>query len=102
MEHNANVGNHRQSTASNPPRILSPPSRPMTIASKRCFVTVGSTLFNELVEAATEDVDVLLALRSLQFAEIRVQCGSGRIPPGFGEAIAEDGEESWVGRRCGI
>jgi len=51
---------------------------------KRCFVTVGSTQFNELIFAVYSD-DFLKMLHSLDFRELFVQCGSGNIPDIFTE-----------------
>ena len=71
------------------------------MAGRSCFVTVGSTSFSELTTAVVTDADVLLALRLLKFAELRVQCGAGSIPHGFNHVV-DGNEESWVGSRCGI
>uniref|UniRef100_A0A915EPD9 UDP-N-acetylglucosamine transferase subunit ALG13 n=1 Tax=Ditylenchus dipsaci TaxID=166011 RepID=A0A915EPD9_9BILA len=69
-----------------------------------CFVTVGSTKFEGLVESVLSN-EVLSALQHLQFKELFIQCGSGEIPEGFkkvGKQGDGDAEQSWCDVRCGI
>ncbi len=71
----------------------------MSSTERRCFVTVGSTLFDELVHAVVGDADVLAALQSLQVTELRVQCGAGTIPKGFRREEKDGDGDVWRGQR---
>lgn len=66
--------------------------------NRRCFVTVGTTQFNELIESVTS-IEVLRTLFSLGVAELLIQCGDGRIPDGlYREKLLEpDDAEVWKG-----
>lgn len=66
--------------------------------NRRCFVTVGTTQFNELIESVTS-IEVLRTLFSLGVDELLIQCGDGRIPDGlYREKLLEpDDAEVWKG-----
>lgn len=49
----------------------------------RCFVTVGTTQFDELVQAVLSE-ESCRALKNLGITEVVAQCGRGSyLPPGF-------------------
>ncbi|KAI1724135.1 UDP-N-acetylglucosamine transferase subunit ALG13 like protein [Ditylenchus destructor] len=58
-----------------------------------CFVTVGSTQFNALIEAVLTE-EVLKALHQLNFDELFIQCGSGKIPEDYDQIV--DSDEQWT------
>jgi UDP-N-acetylglucosamine transferase subunit ALG13 len=49
----------------------------------KCFVTVGSTQFDELIESVLSD-DVLARLKSLGIDQLTIQFGAGKIPTYLG------------------
>jgi len=68
---------------------------------KLCFVTVGSTQFDDLVLAITSDA-AFDVLHSLGFSHLLIQSGSGIVPKRFTRGDKEDGSESWFGDFGGV